>query len=222
MQWRARAIGEKGTAAEAKLEKAGPFEGMAVRRAMAVVLRVLKETLQDDFSVDRLEMACVDVRACGAGDGNDSGDTGGTRESMSGAAGVHGSSSSSSSKGGGVAAVVVGSSGNGQGLSANGADSAAPPGEAGSSNIVGSNSNRNSGRSGGDGGGGVLETGSRNSGDGSSSSEAGTFAGAPDSFVPRYGYFRRVPKSEMEELLADDIASGDAAVGAMGEIEVED
>lgn len=61
VQWRARAIGEKSSAAEAKLEKAGPYEGMTVRRAMATVLRVLKDVLGDDFCIDRLEMVCVDI-----------------------------------------------------------------------------------------------------------------------------------------------------------------
>ncbi|CAN0494365.1 unnamed protein product, partial [Laminaria digitata] len=60
VQWRARAIGEKSSAAEAKLEKAGPYEGMTVQRAMATVLRVLEDVLGDDFCIDRLEMVCVD------------------------------------------------------------------------------------------------------------------------------------------------------------------
>ncbi|CAM9390404.1 unnamed protein product [Scytosiphon promiscuus] len=72
VQWRARAIGEKSAVAEAKLEKAGPFEGMDVRRAMVVVLDVLKEALGDDFSMDRLEMVCVDVGR--AGDDDEDGD----------------------------------------------------------------------------------------------------------------------------------------------------
>lgn len=215
MQWRARAIGEKGAAAETKLEKAGPFEGMTVRRAMAVVLGVLKETLQDDFSVDRLEMACVDMRACGiGGDGNGGGHTGGAGGDLSGAAGGH---SSSNFKGDGASAVVAESSSNAEGLSAIGADSAAPEGDAGSGNSVRSNSFRNSGRSGGDdGGGGVLEAGSRDIGDGSSSSSGAGRPAAADAFVPRYGYFRRVSKSEMEELLADGSVSGDPAAGATG------
>lgn len=69
MQWRARAIGEKGAAAEAKLEEAGPFEGMTVRRAMALVLQVLKDILEDEFSTDRLEMVCVDLCERGGGQG---------------------------------------------------------------------------------------------------------------------------------------------------------
>ena len=63
-QWKARAIGEKSSAAEAKLAKAGPYEGMTVRRAMTTVLRVLKDVLGDDFSIDRLEMVCVDNLLC--------------------------------------------------------------------------------------------------------------------------------------------------------------
>lgn len=68
VQWRAKAIGEKGAAAEAKLEQAGPFEGMTIRRAMAAVLKVLKDVLEDDFSTERLEMVCVNLcDANGAG-----------------------------------------------------------------------------------------------------------------------------------------------------------
>lgn len=40
--------------------------GMTLRRAMSVVLRVLRDTLGDDFSTDRLEMVCVDL-SCGRG-----------------------------------------------------------------------------------------------------------------------------------------------------------
>lgn len=69
-QWRAKAIGEKGAAAEAKLETAGPYGKMTIKRAMTVVLKVLKDILVDDFSTDRLEMVYVDL--CGSsrdGDG---------------------------------------------------------------------------------------------------------------------------------------------------------
>lgn len=211
MQWRARAVGEKSAAAEAKLDRAGPFEGMTVRRAMAVVLGVLKETLGDDFSVDRLEMACVDLRrTCGTGvdgDGEGSGDAGGAGGSVSG--GEAGGRSSSDPGGGGGGA---GSSDGGVGPSVKDAASAAP--ETGSDAGSG---NRNSARSDGNGaGGGVLEeTGSRNTGDGPSSSGASP-SSAADYFVPRYGYFRRVPQSEMEELLAEGSASGDSAAGTTG------
>lgn len=65
MHWRAKAIGEKSAAAEAKLETYGPFDKMDVRRAMTVVLEVLKEILEDDFSEERLEMVCVDLGTTG-------------------------------------------------------------------------------------------------------------------------------------------------------------
>lgn len=68
-QWRAKAIGEKGAAAEAKLETAGPYGKMTIKRAMTVVLRVLKDILGDDFSTDRLEMVCVDLCDSHDGDG---------------------------------------------------------------------------------------------------------------------------------------------------------
>lgn len=68
-QWRAKAIGEKGAAAEAKLETAGPYGKMTIKRAMTVVLRVLKDILGDDFSTDRLEMVCVDLCDSRDGDG---------------------------------------------------------------------------------------------------------------------------------------------------------
>lgn len=68
-------MGEKAPAAEAKLDKCGPFEGMAMRRAMSVVLSILKETLGEDFSTDRLEMVCVDL--C-EGDSNDEDGDGGS------------------------------------------------------------------------------------------------------------------------------------------------
>ena len=61
MQWRAKAIGEKGVAAEAMLEKCGPYGKMTVRRAMVLVLQVLKEVLDEEFCEDRLEMVCVDL-----------------------------------------------------------------------------------------------------------------------------------------------------------------
>lgn len=204
VQWRARAIGEKGSTAEAKLEKVGPFDGMTVRRAMSVVLAVLKEVLEDDFSTDRLEMVCVDmgmrdtaVGSCGgvSGDGSeDDGDgNGGGKETeiTPGAAGEY--NTRSSVKRGYVAEAVVTSSGSGEGSSTRG-------GEPGTSL-------RNGGTNGVDGrdksSGGVLEAGGKANGasdDGSSSLSSETTAA---SFVPRYGYFRRVSRSEMEELLAD-------------------
>lgn len=61
MQWRAKAIGEKATIADAKLEEAGPYVKMTVRRAMSTVLRVLKDVLGDDFSIDGVEMVCMDL-----------------------------------------------------------------------------------------------------------------------------------------------------------------
>lgn len=200
VQWRARAIGEKGTAAEAKLEKAGPFEGMTVRRAMAVVLGVLQETLEDDFSIDRLEMACVDMRTCATGGDGGSGSTGGAERAMSSVAVEH-SSSNSKRDGAGTGAVGVGSYGGGDGLSTSGEE---PEGDAGTGNSVRGSGIPNSVRR------GVLEVGgSRNVGHGSPSSGAG-FSFAADYFVPRYGYFRRVSKSEMEELLADSTSGGDS------------
>lgn len=65
VQWRAKAIGEKSGAAETKLNQAGPYVGMTTREAMSVVLRVLRDVLNDEFSVDRLEMVCID--SCVAG-----------------------------------------------------------------------------------------------------------------------------------------------------------
>lgn len=67
MHWQAKAIGEKSAAAEAKLETYGPFDKMSVRRTITVVLEVLKEILEDEFSVDRLEMVCVDLGTGEAG-----------------------------------------------------------------------------------------------------------------------------------------------------------
>lgn len=217
VQWRARAIGEKGTAAEAKLEKAGPFEGMTVRRAMAVVLGVLKETLEDEFSIDRLEMACMDMRTCDTGgDGNGGGSTGAGGRSVSGAAGEH-RNSSDGKRDGAAAAVVVGSSGGWEGSpTSKGAAGAAQEGDGDAGNGVDSDSVRSSGGSDGSGGGGVLEARRRSSGDGSSLSGADP-SSSSDSFVPRYGYFRRVSKKEMEELLADGAAGGDSTAGAIGD-----
>lgn len=68
MHWRAKAIGEKSAAAEAKLETYGPFDKMNIRQAKTVVLEVLKEILEDEFSEDRLEMVCVDLGTGGAGE----------------------------------------------------------------------------------------------------------------------------------------------------------
>lgn len=79
VQWRAKAIGEKAAAAESKLEKAGPYEGMTVRRVMAIVLRVLKDVFEEDFCTDRLEMVCVDL-----------GDTNEARGELALGAGEHG------------------------------------------------------------------------------------------------------------------------------------
>ncbi|CAM9602348.1 unnamed protein product, partial [Discosporangium mesarthrocarpum] len=62
LQWRARAIGEHGEDAEAKLEQA-EYEGMSLREAMALVLRVFEAVLKDGFSTDRLEMACLECRS---------------------------------------------------------------------------------------------------------------------------------------------------------------
>lgn len=58
-------MGDKAAAAQAKLEQSGPYGGMSVRKAMSVVLRVLQDVLQDEFSLDRLEMLCVE--SCGGG-----------------------------------------------------------------------------------------------------------------------------------------------------------
>lgn len=68
MQWRAKAIGEKSAAAEAKLEDAGPYEKMTLRTAMSTVLRVLEGVLGNDFSVESVEMVCVDA-SCGPNKG---------------------------------------------------------------------------------------------------------------------------------------------------------
>lgn len=67
MQWRAKAIGEKSAVAEAKLEDAGPYEKMTLRKAMSTVLRILEDVLGDDFSAELVEMVCVDA-SCGPGE----------------------------------------------------------------------------------------------------------------------------------------------------------
>lgn len=195
VQWRARAIGEKGSAAEAKLEKAGPFDGMTVRRAMSLVLTVLKEVLEDDFSMDRLEMVCVDMGKLdttvggkgGEGEGDGDGDGKETDDVAPGAAGEFFSGRNVKGGNDSSAAAVVGSSDDGEGSST--------PGGTNGVDI----------RDSGNGGGGVPETGSQviSLSDDRSSSSSVAAEASPASFVPRYGYFRRVSRSEMEELLAD-------------------
>ena len=182
VQWRARAIGEESSAAEAKLEKAGPYEGMTVRRAMATVLRVLKDVLGDDFCVDRLEMVCVDNlredddeeqldktiegpgrkhrRDISRSDGQEQGSP--TMSSQD----SHGSSSSSSISS--SSSRIGGSSGNGSG------------GTGASDREISSN-------------GKVAATN-----------------GSPGAIPPmprHFGLFRRVSKSEMEKLLVDEPAA---------------
>lgn len=202
MQWRARAIGDKGAAAEAKLEGVGPFEGMSVRRAMAAVLGVLREVLGDDeFSTDRLEMVCVDMMGGGRG----SGDGGGGERGVCSPGAEHGTTSASDHDnvgGGGDDGAISLPPFAGEGSSV----SAAPPSLSGGGVSDGSASGARSfiGRdSGSSGGGGVLEGGVEvGQEDGSSAASGVGRSSAAASFVPRYGYFRRVPKSEMDELLA--------------------
>ncbi|CAN0555485.1 unnamed protein product [Ectocarpus sp. 12 AP-2014] len=207
VRWRARAIGDKGAAAEAKLEGFGPFEGMSVRRAMAAVLGVLREVLGDDeFSTDRLEMVCVDVMGGGRG----SGDGGGGERGVCSPGAGHGTTSASDHDnvggggggGGGGDGAISGPPFAGEGSSV----SAAPPSLSGGGVSDGSASGARSfvGRdSGSSGGGGVPEGGVEvGQEDGSSAVSGVGRSSAAASFVPRYGYFRRVPKSEMDELLA--------------------
>ncbi|CAN0342914.1 unnamed protein product [Ectocarpus fasciculatus] len=201
VQWRARAIGDKGAAAEAKLEGVGPFEEMSVRRAMAAVLEVLREVLGDDeFSTDRLEMVCVDMMGGrGSGDEEGGGERGGC---PTGAAGDHGAERNNGGDGGG------GGSSSGPPLAGEGSSTSAAPSRGavsdGSTSTSTSGGRSFAGRDSGRGGSGGLleggvevgrENGSSASGVGRSSSSA--------VFAPRYGYFRRVPKSEMDELLGD-------------------
>ncbi|CAM9171969.1 unnamed protein product [Ectocarpus sp. 6 AP-2014] len=206
VQWRARAIGDKGAAAEAKLEGVGTFESMSVRRAMAAVLGVLREVLgDDDFSTDRLEMVCVDMMGGGRG----SGDGGGGERGVCSPGAEHGVTSASDhdnvgggNGGGGGNGAISGPPFAGEGSSV----SAAPPSLSGGGVNDGSASGARSfvGRdSGSSGGGGVLEGGVEVGREDGASAASGV--GRPStaaSFVPRYGYFRRVPKSEMDELLA--------------------
>lgn len=188
MQWRARAIGEKSAAAEARLEKAGPFEGMDVRRAMAVVLEVLKEVLGDDFSTDRLEMVCVDVgRECGDDIDGRIGEGGRGRgrrgRGATGAVRIRTKQRES--------AFGSGFPGAGEESSTSGEPPLLPEGV--DDGGVCSNDGVNGG-AGLDEGAGVGSVGEL---DRPSTSER-----SPP-FLPRSGYFRRVPKSEMEELLGD-------------------
>ncbi|CAM9576455.1 unnamed protein product, partial [Ectocarpus sp. 13 AM-2016] len=202
VRWRARAIGDKGAAAEAKLEVFGPFEGMSVRRAMAAVLGVLREVLGDDeFSTDRLEMVCVDM----VGGGRGSGDGGGGERGVCSPVAGPGTTSASDHDDlgdGGDDGAVAGPPFAGEGSSV----SAAPPSLSGGGVSDGSASDARSfvGRdSGSSDGGDVLEGGVEvGQEDGSSAAPGVGRSSAAASVVPRYGYFRRVPKSEMDELLA--------------------
>lgn len=214
IQWRAKAIGDKGAAAEAKLDGVGPFEGMSVRRAMTVVLGVLREVLGDDeFSTDRLEMVCVDMMG-GRGSGvGGRGERGGCSPGAE-----HGTrSAGDEGNGGGGDGGSSGPPFGGEGSSA----SAATPKLSGGGVRDGSASGARSvvGRdSGSSGVGGVLHGGVEvGRGNGSSASGVGR-SSATASFAPRYGYFRRVSKGEMDELLdgstrGDDEESPTAANG---------
>ncbi|CAB1097029.1 unnamed protein product [Ectocarpus sp. CCAP 1310/34] len=201
VQWRARAIGDKGAAAEAKLEGVGPFEGMSVRRAMAAVLGVLREVLGDDeFSTDRLEMVCVDMMGGGRGSGDGGG--GETGVCSSGAEHATTSASDHDNVGGAGDGAISGPRFAGEGSSVG----AAPPSLSGGgiSDGIASGARSLIGRdSGSSGVGGVLEGGVEvGQEDGSSAASGVGRSSAAASVVPRYGYFRRVPKSEMDELLA--------------------